>query len=673
MKRLHNNGIPGIFFCCLLLLGCAGIDPTASNNPSLTSSTLEIISNAVMEVVVPKPQEDPLEYEKPLPLDLLPYSIRTDKYYSIGTAFAISPEEFVTVAHVMKLGSESRYKEIFLRDRQGHVYPVADILKYSLNRDFVVFTLHDAETKYYLPINAAPHINQKVYAVGNALGQGIVIRDGLYTSETPEEEAGRWNWIRFSAAASPGNSGGPLLDVDGKVIGIVRGKSPSENLNYAVPIAEVVKAPTDKADIHIGRLIYRLDNMDMTVRKSLDKKLTLPKSYDKLSAEFKSIITEYFQHLRGKILSENRETIFPRGPGSTRLLYDMTHSDFPLLIAKGRDDHWTAMTPPNRKKADLGNNGSLSYGKYGKTYLMLMRKPDSIQLKTLYSDSKQFMDLICKSGLFVRYIPPEKVKIISLGKAEEDYGMTDTYGRKWIVRTWLSEFDDTKIVTFTLPVPDGCIIVLRKIPTDMVEIIDMPELKILSDFVFISYEGLFKDWREFLTLKDLLPDFFSSIHIKMDPNDTFRFESERLSFFYGPDIMQMSENSFLMLGPVFLQNQGKTVLDIGKIMVREDRFDQTSYMIQRIKKPPADLPDQYHSLWEKMTSRKFPYNRSAYFKDKVTIIETVYPIPKSDMKDLSDAFIYIVGFTKPGTADQKEMESKLNSFLTNLSVSEKTP
>jgi len=46
-------------------------------------------------------------------------------------------------------------------------------------------------------------------AVGNALAKALLIRDGLYTSATAEEQDGAGKWIRFSAAASPGNSGGP--------------------------------------------------------------------------------------------------------------------------------------------------------------------------------------------------------------------------------------------------------------------------------------------------------------------------------------------------------------------------------------------------------------------------------------------------------------------------------
>jgi len=57
----------------------------------LLSNTLDMISKAVFEVVVSKPIKDSLSYERPLPMKLLPFSIRTDKYYSIGTAFAVSP------------------------------------------------------------------------------------------------------------------------------------------------------------------------------------------------------------------------------------------------------------------------------------------------------------------------------------------------------------------------------------------------------------------------------------------------------------------------------------------------------------------------------------------------------------------------------------------------------
>src|SRR4051812_47655150 len=52
-----------------------GIASAASIEPQL----LPGIQAATFEVVAAKPVDDPLKYERPLPLDLLPYQERTDK------------------------------------------------------------------------------------------------------------------------------------------------------------------------------------------------------------------------------------------------------------------------------------------------------------------------------------------------------------------------------------------------------------------------------------------------------------------------------------------------------------------------------------------------------------------------------------------------------------------
>ena len=67
----------------------------------------------------PSRSHDPLTYEKPLPLELLPFQERNDKYYSIGTAFAIGNNRYVTAAHVLQVGIDSLWGEPALRDASG--------------------------------------------------------------------------------------------------------------------------------------------------------------------------------------------------------------------------------------------------------------------------------------------------------------------------------------------------------------------------------------------------------------------------------------------------------------------------------------------------------------------------------------------------------------------------
>jgi serine protease Do len=75
----------------LLAVIAVATAPASLTAAPLTPELEKKIQAATFEVVIKKPEKDALTYEKPLPLELLPYAERTDAYWSIGTAFAISP------------------------------------------------------------------------------------------------------------------------------------------------------------------------------------------------------------------------------------------------------------------------------------------------------------------------------------------------------------------------------------------------------------------------------------------------------------------------------------------------------------------------------------------------------------------------------------------------------
>jgi tetratricopeptide (TPR) repeat protein len=658
-----NNRL--ILLIILILATYTYFTDNVSADTSLDESTLDLISNAVFEVVVPKPTEDSLSYEKPLPLHLLPYYIRTDNYYSIGSAFAISTTEFVTAVHVINLALNSQFKEVYLRDKDKNVYSINKIIKYSERRDFVVFSLKDKTTKEFFQINAKPRINEKVFAVGNAFGEGIVIRDGLYTSETPEDEEGEWKWIRFSAAASPGNSGGPLLDKDGKVIGIVLLKSPNENLNYALPITEVVSAKPDTAVIY-SKGKYFLDNIYATSMETFKREISLPKSYQELKQELIEGTNWFTYNLLKSLFVGNKDNIFPNGDRANMLLHSNQDATFPGLITQKENGSWYVSYPKEMKDAELPSNGHLTYGNMGNSLFLSIQKPDDVPLDKFYNDSKLFMDLLLKGFYVPRQIGTENIKITSLGKAREEYVFIDSYGRKWLVRTWLLEFSDEKFVTFSLPVPGGCITMLRAGQTGLVEDGHIPDLKILTNFIYVSYYGTLKQWHEFLKAKDLLAYAFSSIDISFDYNKAFNYKSKRLSFSYLYNVMKISERSYIKLMFSYFKDNGKTVWDVGAVSVGENKGDETFFNITRNIEPAKELGDKYQNDWNNIVMQKFPFNKSAYYKDKTTNISTSY-IKKSDVKT---PVLYSVVYSKDGKVEQKEMETKLDRFVQNLIVYE---
>jgi S1-C subfamily serine protease len=95
-------------------------------------------------------------------------------------------------------------------------------------------------------MGGVPQVGNDVFAVGNPLGLQASLSAGVVsaTGRSVRGEGGRTlqDLIQFDAAVNPGNSGGPLLNRAGQVVGIVTGlANPSKQayfvgIGFAVPI-----------------------------------------------------------------------------------------------------------------------------------------------------------------------------------------------------------------------------------------------------------------------------------------------------------------------------------------------------------------------------------------------------------------------------------------------------
>ncbi len=650
----------------ILLLSAAA----AAAEPSLDKAALDAVRNATYEVVVKKPNEEEsgITYEKPLPWDLLPYYIRNDDYYSIGTAFAVGPNTFISAAHVMNLHAESQLGEAYLRDRNGDVFAIDNITKYSFRKDFAVFSLKEATAPQYLEVNEDPTLNEKVFAVGNALGQGIVIRDGLYTSNTPEEQKGEWEWLRFSAAASPGNSGGPLLDQHGRTIGVVLRKSENENLNYALPLSVVMESDDNLATMNT-QIIYMIENMDMTYRNEMDITVDLPLSYSALRKALSSRVHAHVADMTSKFMEKYEDKIFPRGPMSAKLLHSNYSAVFPNIIAESDDGYWDSYSPSERKDADLGNNGHITYGKAGNTLLMRIRRPDDVPMRTFTSDPKVFMDLMLKGIPLTRDIGSESIRTTSMGQAARDYIHTDAYDRKWQVRTWNLPYKDGVIITFSLPIPGGNVSMLKYANTG-----DVPEyiadLEVLSDFLYLSYYGTLEDWGELLAMEELLPAAFGGFKVDFQYGRHFRYRSDRLSLRFDTSLMDITKDSDLKLYFSYFEEDGNVIWDVAEVMVGESKDNSVFFDVERIVKPAASVSDKHKNNWKKIVRQEFPYNGEPFFKDEHTYISAVYDAGKQ-VDGLDEApHIYTIYHGVDGNANNQLMKDKLGAFSNGLTITE---
>ena len=510
----------------------------------LSSSVQQNLRAATFEVVQLKPPDFPqgeVTYDRPPPLELIPYQQRTDKYRSIGTAFAIGPNRYVTAAHVINLGMGSQFGPPALRDTSGKVYEIDQVFKYSDARDFVVFSLRDPpKNAKVLNPGSKPALNTTVYAVGNALGEGVIIRDGTYTSDTPEELSNRWQWLRFSAAASPGNSGGPLVDEHGKVIGVVLRKSPAENLNVALPIAELVNAKDNQGTVG-GRFPVHAIVIDASETVTSDDRFDLPKSLAQMYATTWDLSFKAMWGGTTRLLEKNADHLFPRGAGSERLLHTIERAAFLQPMREDPNKFWIATTP-HAETVQLDNNGFLEQS----SGLVRLRAPDGMGLAKLYGDDKAYLDLLLKAYTLRRVVGSDSVRVTSLGKPRNSSHFTDRWGRTWQVRDWAIPYDDQILSTVSLPTPEGYVGTFMRIGSGYIEIAHKTT-QLLCDYVYMTMQGNLAQWQDYLAQKGVQPKAFDSLKVDIDPEHEVAFHSDHYDVTVRPELVKLSKESMLFL------------------------------------------------------------------------------------------------------------------------------
>jgi putative serine protease PepD len=103
--------------------------------------------------------------------------------------------------------------------------PVADLALISVSGQLPVLTMSSAKV--------SP--GQAVLVIGSPLGLGGSVSSGSVS-------ALREDFIQFSAPISPGNSGGPIINLSGEVVGVTEAKAVGfgvEGVGIAIPINRV--------------------------------------------------------------------------------------------------------------------------------------------------------------------------------------------------------------------------------------------------------------------------------------------------------------------------------------------------------------------------------------------------------------------------------------------------
>ena len=136
---------------------------------------------------------------------------------ALGAGFVVSEDGYVvTNNHVIEGADEIEVEFI-----NGDIFP-AKIVGTDANIDIAVLKI-DADKPFdYVAFGNSDvaRVGDWVMAMGNPLGQGFSVSAGIISARNRELSGPYDDYIQTDAAINRGNSGGPLFNMDGEVIGV---------------------------------------------------------------------------------------------------------------------------------------------------------------------------------------------------------------------------------------------------------------------------------------------------------------------------------------------------------------------------------------------------------------------------------------------------------------------
>ncbi len=154
-----------------------------------------------------------------------------------GTGFIISKEGYVvTNAHVLSGG-------IFANaiTAQKESIPMK-LIGYNQKLDIALLKITPQDSSLEFILSKDVEIGEKVIAIGNPLGLSFSVSEGIVSAKDRPGINQIPGYIQTDAALNPGNSGGPLINDDGKVVGINNFKAQGENIGFALQSEHIIIA-----------------------------------------------------------------------------------------------------------------------------------------------------------------------------------------------------------------------------------------------------------------------------------------------------------------------------------------------------------------------------------------------------------------------------------------------
>jgi tetratricopeptide (TPR) repeat protein len=161
-----------------------------------------------------------------------------------GSGFFLSPGKVVTNLHVVRGAARAEIKTL---DGKGRVYPVNGTWAIDEEGDLALLAVEMPSERVRSTELATtlPDEGEPIFVIGNPLKLEGSVSDGIVAAVREVPNLGRI--IQITAPISHGNSGSPVFNLHGQVLGVVTVKvTNGQNINLAIAASRVGELKSDK-------------------------------------------------------------------------------------------------------------------------------------------------------------------------------------------------------------------------------------------------------------------------------------------------------------------------------------------------------------------------------------------------------------------------------------------
>lgn len=161
-----------------------------------------------------------------------------------GSGFFVGPGKVVTNLHVIRGAIRAEIKTL---DGKGRIYPVTGALAIDEEGDLALLGVDMPAERGRVSELATtlPDEGEQIFVIGNPLKLEGSVSDGIVSAVREVPNVGRI--IQITAPISHGNSGSPVFNLHGQVLGVVTIKvTNGQNINLAIAAARIDELKADK-------------------------------------------------------------------------------------------------------------------------------------------------------------------------------------------------------------------------------------------------------------------------------------------------------------------------------------------------------------------------------------------------------------------------------------------